>query len=47
MILNLWSEDQEGTVNRYGGDSQECSENIRQHRMCLALTECVLYLLLV
>ena len=47
MILNLWSEDQEGIVKIYGGGPRECSENIHQHCMYLALTTCVLYLLLV
>jgi len=47
MILNLWSEDQEGPVKIYGGGAREGSENIHQHCMCLALTYCVLYLLLV
>jgi len=47
MISNLWSTDQEGPVKIYGGGARECSENIHQHCMCLALTACVLYLLLV
>ena len=47
MILDLWSEDQEMPVKIYGGGTQEYSENIHQHCMYLALTECVLYLLLV
>jgi len=49
MILDLWSEDQEGPVNvgLYGGDLWQRSENIHQHCMYLALTACVLYLLLV
>ena len=47
MILNLWSEDQEGPVKIYCGGPRERSENIHQHWMYLALTACVLYLLLV
>jgi len=50
MILNLLSSDQEGPVNIYGrpgGGPRDCSENIHQHCMYLALTACVLYLLLV
>ena len=47
MILNLWSKDQEGPVKIYGRGPRECSENIHQHCMYLALTACVLYLLLV
>ena len=46
MILNLWSGDQEGPVKIYGGGPRECFENIH-HCMYLALTACVLYLLLV
>jgi len=46
MILNLWSVDQEGPVKIYGGGPQECSENIHQHCMYLALTVYVLYLFL-
>jgi len=33
MILNLWSQDQEGPVKIYGGGSWECSENIHQRCM--------------
>src|SRR6218665_2261448 len=44
MILNLWSEDQDSPVEIYGGGPRECSENIEQHCMYLALTACVLYL---
>ena len=40
MILDLWSEDQEGPVKIYGRDPRECSENIHQHCMYLALTAC-------
>jgi len=46
MILNLWSANQKGPVKLYGGDPWECSENIHQHCMYLALIACVLYLLL-
>ena len=45
MSLNLRSSDQEGPVKIYGGGPRECSENIHQHCMYLALTACVLYLL--
>ena len=47
MILNLWSANQEGNVKLYGGGPRKCSEPIHQHCMYLALTDCVLYLLLV
>ena len=40
MILNLWSADQEESVKIYGGSPLECSENIHQHCMYLALTNC-------
>jgi len=33
MILNLWTGDQEGPVEIYGGGPRECSENIHQHCM--------------
>ena len=48
MILNLWAEDQEGPVKigLHGEGPRQCSENIRQHCMYLALTTCVLYLIL-
>jgi len=42
MISNLWSEDQEGIVKIYGEGPRECSENIHQCCMYLALTACVL-----
>ena len=45
MILELWPEDQEGPVKKYGGGLPERSENIHQHCIYLALTACVLYLL--
>jgi len=45
MVLDLWSEDQEGSGKIYGGGPWECSENIHQHCMYLALTACVLYIL--
>ena len=41
MILNLWSEDQEGPVKIYSGGPRGCFENIHQHCMYLALTACV------
>jgi len=43
MILNLWSEGQEGHVRIYGVGPRECSENIQQHCMYFALTVCVLH----
>ena len=47
MILNLWSADQESLVKIHGGCPRECSENINQHCMYLALKACVFYLHLV
>jgi len=47
MIFNLWSEDQEGPAKIYDGGPLQCSENIHQHCMHLALTACVLYLLFI
>jgi len=37
MILNLWSEDQEGPVKIYGGGPRECSKNIHQHSMYICI----------
>jgi len=42
MILNPWSEDQEGIVKIFGG-GREGVLNIHQCCMYLALTACVLY----
>jgi len=42
MILNMWATDQEGPLKKYGGGPRECSENIHQHWIYLALTACVL-----
>jgi len=47
MILNLWSADQERPMKIYGGGPGECSKNIYQHCMYLALTAYALYLFLV
>jgi len=47
MILNLWTADQEGPVKIHGGGPRECSENIHQLCMYLALTAYALYLFLV
>ena len=39
MIINLWSEDQEGPVKVYGGVPREGSENVHQH--CIYLAFCI------